>query len=186
MSFPEKPGDVRGYVNVSVGIYGPGDDVPSGFRLISDEDEAVSSITERVLQTPDSKFNLVMLNFNVYKAENLPKKGGGGVFGRTATCSPYVIVSFAGVKLQTKVIVDNSRPVWNECLRVPVMCPTWDQNVLIEIMSQGDRNEMIAAADFDFQAIYDKGMQTRWVNLYYSFEGEEPPPQVNDEPLESE
>ncbi|KAF4746589.1 hypothetical protein FOZ62_011864, partial [Perkinsus olseni] len=80
LTFPEKPGDVRGYVNVSVGIYGPGDDyvrcglesrvgvivttiftaleVPSGFRLVSDEDEAVSSITERVLQTPDSKFNL--------------------------------------------------------------------------------------------------------------------------------
>ncbi|KAF4743762.1 hypothetical protein FOZ62_013145, partial [Perkinsus olseni] len=59
--------------------------------------------------------------------------------------------------------------------------------VLIEIMSQGDRNDMIAAADFDFQAIYEKGMNPRWVNLYYSIEDDEAvPPQVNDEPLESE
>ncbi|KAF4669143.1 hypothetical protein FOL47_002706 [Perkinsus chesapeaki] len=124
--------------------------------------------------------------YNVHKAENLPKKGGGGMFGRGPTCSPYVIVSFAGVKLQTKIVPDNSRPVWNECLRVPVMCPTWDQNVLIEIMSHGDKNDMIAAADFDFQSIYERGMSPRWVNLYYYIEGDDPPPQVFDEPLESE
>ncbi|KAF4690114.1 hypothetical protein FOZ63_009694 [Perkinsus olseni] len=59
--------------------------------------------------------------------------------------------------------------------------------VLIEIMSQGNRNDMIAAADFDFQAIYEKGMNPRWVNLYYSIEDDEAvPPQVNDEPLDSE
>ncbi|KAF4756963.1 hypothetical protein FOZ63_009989 [Perkinsus olseni] len=85
------------------------------------------------------------------------------------------------------VRIENVMPVAISVLNNMNAVSAHSELVLIEIMSQGDRNDMIAAADFDFQAIYEKGMNPRWVNLYYSIEDDEAvPPQVNDEPLESE
>ena len=56
---PTSPGDCRGYVQVSIGVFGPGDDVPSqlsDFQLSQDsvggKDVVSRSILEKIVQTP--------------------------------------------------------------------------------------------------------------------------------------
>jgi hypothetical protein len=175
------PGDCRGYVNLSIGVFGPGNDVPSqlnDFQLLAvegiNEKLALSrSINEKIVQTPETNFNNSMLVFNVLRAENLPvvtSQVSGSSTLAAVPCSAYVRISFAGVKLQTRVITTNSNPAWNESLRIPVLYPNWDQNVLVEVFSRAPNGAkadiFLGIATFDFEVLYSQGIQPTWFNLY--------------------
>ena len=172
------PGDCRGYLNLSIGVFGPGDDVPSqlnDFQLLASEGmneklTASRSIIEKIVQTPETNFENSMLVFNVLRAESLPILS---VRGQAIPSAAYVQVSFVGVKLQTRVVPTNSNPAWNESIRIPVLYPTWDQSVIVEVYSRTNKQEtdsskdvLLGSAIFDFEILYRQGIQPTWFNLY--------------------
>ena len=178
---PTSPGDCRGYLNLSIGVFGPGDDVPSqlnDFQLLASEgiNEKLTlsrSIIEKIVQTPETNFNNSMLVFNVLRAENLPVLSSSSGLAPIPS-SAYVRVSFAGVKLITRTVPTNSNPAWNESLRIPVLYPNWDQYVVVEIFSKSlgtkvpdpTKDPLLGVATFDFEVLYGQGMQPTWTNLY--------------------
>ena len=177
------PGETRGYINVSVGVFGPGDDVPSqlnDFQIGTESKEVISkSIIEKIVQTPETDFNNCMLIFNVLRAENLPVLNSRG---QMLPCSPYVRVSFVGHFECTRVIQSNSNPAWNESVRIPVLHPTWDQWVVVDVFSRSnpkgpaipESDILLGSAVFDFSILYKTGIQPTWFNIYSSTTGKNP------------
>ena len=189
---PTAPGDCRGYVLVSIGVFGPGDDVPSQlseFQLNSDSGKDASasrSILDKIVQTPETSFHHCMLIFNVLRAENLPVLGSAGDL--VVPSSGYIRVSFVGIQAYTRTVASNANPAWNESIRIPVLYPSWDQYVLVEVFSRvasakpgvstyvapssvtsgnssvGDI--LLGSAIFDFDLLYKSGIQPTWFNLY--------------------
>ena len=164
------PGDTRGYVNVSVGVFGPGDDVPSqlnDFQVGAHNQEGKDVISrvlcEKIVQTPETNFSNCMLIFNLLRAENLSRSAG--------PCSSYIKVSFVDQSACTRVIFSNANPAWTESVRIPVLVPTWDQWVLVDVYSrEGDASSdlLLGSAIFDFGSLYKLGIQPTWFNLYSS------------------
>ena len=196
---PTSPGDCRGYVQVSIGVFGPGDDVPtqlSDFQLTQDsaggKDVISRSILEKIVLTPETNFHNCMLVVNILRAENLPVLSAASSFGnggsRVVPSSGYVRVSFVGVHMTSRVIPSNANPAWNESIRIPVLCPSWDKNVIVEVFSkaagaaasgkrarQGMPEETSTESDLllgtaisDFDMLFKAGMPPTWFNLYSS------------------
>jgi hypothetical protein len=179
---PDAPGDCRGYIQVSVGVFGPGDEIPiqlSEFQLNSDssggQDSISRSILEKIVQTPETNFHSCMLVFSILRAEHLPVLSVGGT--DVAPASGYVRISFAGVQMYSRVISSNSNPSWNESVRIPVLCPSWDQHVLVEVFSRaGGRKRgldtssagdlLLCSTAVDFDKLYRTGLPPTWVNMY--------------------
>ena len=173
----ESPGDCRGYINVSIGVFGPGDDVPSQLSDFSISQEAAGpketlsrSIIEKVVQTPETNFHNCMLIFNVLRGEGLPVLSSGG--GQVLPSSAFARVSFVNARMSTRVIPSTSNPAWNESIRIPVLYPSWDRCVVVEIVSATRSSEvLLGTAVFDFDLIYKRGLPPTWFNLYSSSTG---------------
>ena len=194
---PASPGDCRGYIQVSLGVFGPGDDVPiqlSDFQLSSigagGKDSMSRALVEKIVQTPETNFHNSMLIFNVHRAEHLPILQTSS--GLMAPSSGYVRVSFVGIQSLTRVIGSNANPAWNESVRIPVLFPSWDKYVIVEVFSSstgGSGNSAAASAKqpsaesassisssdillgtaiFDFDLLYRQGIQATWFNMYRS------------------
>ena len=54
----------------------------------------------------------------------------------TDKVDPYVIVSFAGKKLKTRVVPNSYCPVWNQELNMGVQVPTMCEKLLVKIMDK--------------------------------------------------
>ena len=183
---PTSPGDCRGYVLVSIGVFGPGDNVPSQlseFQMITDsggKDQASRSLADKIVQTPETSFHNCMLVFNVLRAENLPVLSRGDL---VVPSSGYVRVSFVGIQAFTRTIPSNANPAWNESIKIPVLAPSWDQFVVVEIFSRSapvvdymppssvmagasTEDTLLGVALLDFDFLAKAGIQPTWFNFY--------------------
>ena len=163
---PDKPGKANGYVNISFGIFAPGDEVPATASSL-EIGQQVRSISERLVPAPETAFSLCILSLNIHKAEDLQKRESAGFFGSTLRCNPFVKVSFAGVVLKTRIISDTVGPLWNQTMRIPTILPSWDKHVLVEIFSDEKGSEsLLGTVDFDFQQLMQSVLPPKWTNLY--------------------
>ena len=188
---PVAPGSCRGYVLVSIGVYGPGDSVPSQlseFQMLHSvgdtKPETSRTLMDKIVQTPETSFHHCLLIFNILRAENLP------VISKVPS-SGYLRVSFVGIQAYTRIVHSNANPAWNETIKIPVLVPSWDQYVLVEVFSKvGAGNEYIPPSSitsgnassgdillgstvFDFDLLYKAGIQPTWFNLYNGSENED-------------
>eukprot|EP00411_Alexandrium_monilatum_P049543 CAMPEP_0175449654 /NCGR_PEP_ID=MMETSP0095-20121207/61953_1 /TAXON_ID=311494 /ORGANISM="Alexandrium monilatum, Strain CCMP3105" /LENGTH=198 /DNA_ID=CAMNT_0016750077 /DNA_START=69 /DNA_END=662 /DNA_ORIENTATION=+ len=114
---PENPGEVRGFVSLTIGAYGPGDRVPRSVG-VSDMDESVADaegLRGRAVKLPsagDAVKSLHELAVRIHQAEALRKVSG--TFGEG--CHPFVRVDFNGTS-QTTQTQSSTSPVWNEEIR---------------------------------------------------------------------
>uniref|UniRef100_A0A7S4T5M2 C2 domain-containing protein n=1 Tax=Alexandrium monilatum TaxID=311494 RepID=A0A7S4T5M2_9DINO len=134
---PENPGEVRGFVSLTIGAYGPGDRVPRSVG-VSDMDESVADaegLRGRAVKLPsagDAVKSLHELAVRIHQAEALRKVSG--TFGEG--CHPFVRVDFNGTS-QTTQTQSSTSPVWNEEIRVPFMMPSWDDSINVRVFSEG-------------------------------------------------
>lgn len=172
----ENPGEVRGFVRLTLGAYGPGDRVPRASGAsgadTSGNDADGSSVRSRAVQLPcasNAVKSLYQLCVRVHQAEALQKVSGTFSEG----CHPFVRVDFNGTSQKTQTQSSTS-PVWNEEVRVPCMMPCWDNSVNVRVMSQGGPTSKDALLGELCVQIDDLDSQFKpaWHNFYAPKESE--------------
>mmetsp|Transcript_40620 Transcript_40620/g.91210 ORF Transcript_40620/g.91210 Transcript_40620/m.91210 type:complete len:1406 (+) Transcript_40620:175-4392(+) len=136
IALKDQPGEARGFVELTIGAYGPGDEVahssPGLVEKGKDGDDA-GSLKSRVVVLPSlgTARSLYHLCVRVYKATNLRKVAG--VISNS--CNPYVQVDFGGLPRRTAVSPNTTAPVWNQELKIPFIMPSWDDSVNVSLKS---------------------------------------------------
>lgn len=161
---PENPSDARGFVRMSVGVFGPGDEIPSGQVADEELQETMGrSLRSRIVSAPAfNTKNLCILNFVVHKGDAIRK------VGRLSKISaPCVTVSFNAVSKTTKVQANVLAPMWNESIRVPVLLPCWDCMVLVELKHRvGNNDTLVGTCHLEFSHIANEALPPTWLNYY--------------------
>uniref|UniRef100_T1JKN2 C2 domain-containing protein n=1 Tax=Strigamia maritima TaxID=126957 RepID=T1JKN2_STRMM len=132
---------VTGYLKVSVAILGPGDEAPNfnGKSINEVDDDIESNLLWPVgLQLRPATFSL-----EVFHAEDLPRMDSEVVqeikkllhFGKAhkELVDPYLIFSYAGKELQTKIMYNSDHPLWNTRLKIGFMFPSVCNHVTLTL-----------------------------------------------------
>eukprot|EP00438_Fugacium_kawagutii_P006604 Skav212983 [mRNA] locus=scaffold423:123728:129229:- [translate_table: standard] len=131
-----------GMITLTVFCLKPGESAPQGEEVKEEGDagEDLEDLSKAVLgssaETADTGKSYHVL-INIYRAENLAKISGSNP-------NPFVTVEFGGacVKLgqkepKTTPAYDVEQYTWNECARIPVQTPVYEDTILIKLWSGG-------------------------------------------------
>eukprot|EP00698_Gefionella_okellyi_P008992 TRINITY_DN2257_c0_g1_i2.p1 TRINITY_DN2257_c0_g1~~TRINITY_DN2257_c0_g1_i2.p1 ORF type:complete len:1294 (-),score=282.18 TRINITY_DN2257_c0_g1_i2:252-4133(-) len=155
---------LQGFLKVSCIVLGPGDPQPAHDKEGDDEEEITSdNLQDMVLMPPDVQLTAYHLNFQVYRAEGLPKVD---TFG---SIDPFVVLKFAAAIAQTEHKVKDQSPQFNMQLTLPVYVPTLSDQVELQLFDYDvvGANRMISMLLFNFTDIALKGpMAPRWYPMY--------------------
>ncbi|CAE7313525.1 DYSF [Symbiodinium sp. CCMP2592] len=124
-----------GMITLTVFCLKPGESAPQG-EEVKEEGEAaedLEDLSKAVLgasaDTGDAGKSYHVL-VNIYRAENLAKIGGYNP-------NPFVTVEFSGACVRTTPAYDVEQYTWNECARIPVQTPVYEDTILIKLWSGG-------------------------------------------------
>ncbi|CAF0934963.1 unnamed protein product [Rotaria sordida] len=129
----------RGYLKVSVNILGPGDEAPSQENAADDDDIESNLLKPAGLMLRPATFVL-----KVYKADDLPRMDSAFLNGVKKLfhaaedikelVDPYVVFSFAGQQVSTKIIYTCSHPEFNQELRLGLKFPSMCDKIVLTVM----------------------------------------------------
>eukprot|EP00929_Paragymnodinium_shiwhaense_P027034 TRINITY_DN15962_c0_g1_i1.p1 TRINITY_DN15962_c0_g1~~TRINITY_DN15962_c0_g1_i1.p1 ORF type:complete len:1367 (-),score=384.67 TRINITY_DN15962_c0_g1_i1:67-4167(-) len=167
IALPASPSDIRGFVQLSLGAYSPGDSVPrQALSVGADNGEADKGLKSRVVELPSvnaDEIALYQLIVRIFRAEGL--QALSGLFGES--CSPYVEVEFNGTLQSTQVKYSERSPIWNQEIQVPFNMPTWDDSVSVNVRTGGTK---IGDVDLSIKALGEKMQAPAWFNFWSSAE----------------
>lgn len=85
----------------------------------------------------------------------------------TNSLDPYVKLSFAGQKAESKVVKKNRNPEFNQELCVACKIPCMNNKIKVEVWDDDlTKDERVGTHYFDFKNICKKTDGPRWANLY--------------------
>jgi len=101
---------------------------------------------------------------NIYRAENLAKISGSNP-------NPFVTVEFGGACVKTTPAYDVEQYTWNECARIPVQTPVYEDTILIKLWSGGSAwtmtpDSLLAQGLISFSELRNNSLPARWFCLY--------------------
>ena len=109
----ETPGDIRGWIQVSVGIYGSGDIIPKIGSLDDDnDDDGSASLRSRLVKPPDvnpEDKGIMQVVVKIHEGNSIRELPGAF----TNSVAPFVTVEFNGSPQSTQIKYETN-PVWNE------------------------------------------------------------------------
>eukprot|EP00928_Gymnodinium_smaydae_P071948 TRINITY_DN55405_c0_g1_i1.p1 TRINITY_DN55405_c0_g1~~TRINITY_DN55405_c0_g1_i1.p1 ORF type:complete len:1356 (-),score=179.29 TRINITY_DN55405_c0_g1_i1:30-4097(-) len=171
LALPEAPSSPVGFVQLTLGMYGPGDAVPRQAANLLDADNvagALLPLKARVVELPNADAtNIYQLHLCVHQASNLREVEGKFAKG----CNPYVEVTFNGTKTETTKLKDTTSPLWNEEITVPFNFPAWDDSIGLRLVSEASMTlpeEEIGDLSFSTAALISKLLNPSWFNFYHS------------------
>lgn len=133
---PNNPTEEQGFVRLTVTVLGPGDRPPTHESVAESKDD---DAMDTILRPPTVRQRSYMLHMKVYRAEDLPVVA--------SRCDPFVSIKFNAYVLRTPVIANDTKPVWNQHLRLPVQTPCMSDNVDIQLWDRSTVRPPAAAAD---------------------------------------
>ncbi|CAK9046149.1 unnamed protein product [Durusdinium trenchii] len=159
----------KGMITLTVFCLKPGESAPQGEEVKEEgEDrEDLEDLSKAVLgssaDTGDTGKNYHVL-INIYRAENLAKISG-------ANPNPFVTVEFAGACVRTTPAYDVEQYTWNECARIPVQTPVYEDTILIKLWSGGSAltmtpDTLLAQGLISFSELRNNSLPARWFCLY--------------------
>eukprot|EP01129_Flabellula_baltica_P015819 TRINITY_DN818_c0_g1_i2.p1 TRINITY_DN818_c0_g1~~TRINITY_DN818_c0_g1_i2.p1 ORF type:complete len:1117 (-),score=284.37 TRINITY_DN818_c0_g1_i2:362-3712(-) len=155
---------VQGYLKISCIVLGEGDE-PADHEPDDEwqDDPTGDTLQSMVLVPPQIPLENYQLSVKVYRADQLIGMDLDG------NCDPYVVASFAGSRVKTKVKENKKSPEWNEELLLPFTLPNMAHIVTISLMDEdlGSKDDM--AAEFTIQLdeiLAGSWHEPKWVNLY--------------------
>lgn len=125
---PDKPSEPRGFLKISVGVYGIGDRVPS---LDEFEEEPVQSgnMLDRLLKTPELKLQYYQLSLNIF--EGLDICPSLEQSQQEQLCF-FMRVKFLGVTLMTSTFNDFKKSKLHQTLQIPCVVPCMENEIFLE------------------------------------------------------
>ncbi|CAJ1448425.1 unnamed protein product [Effrenium voratum] len=146
----------------------PGESAPQGEEVKEEADAAedLEDLSKAVLgssaagEAGKSYHALI----NIYRAENLAKVGGYNP-------NPFVTVEFGGACVKTTPAYDVEQYTWNECARIPVQTPVYEDTILIKLWSGGSAltmtpDSLLAQGLISFSELRNNSLPARWFCLY--------------------
>ncbi|XP_063692173.1 myoferlin-like isoform X7 [Bolinopsis microptera] len=150
----DKESGAKGYVKISISILGPGDKLKIPPKSSSSDD--LVDIESNLLRPAGVQLQPATYTVKIYKAEDVPKmdtdyfEGMKRVLrmqhGDHDLVDPYMIVSFAGKKLKTKVLYKTYTPEWAQELNIGVQMPSMCEQLMLRLMDKDhfNRDDIIA------------------------------------------
>ncbi|GBE60677.1 C2 domain-containing protein [Babesia ovata] len=168
---PDFPGHNAGLLLTSVGVFGPGDNVPvfkegvGGTRPTGAVIAAAADVGHggaRNLRSPEISTKFYILNLNVICGRDFMSRGS-----LLSTClEPFVRVCHGGLQVQTPVIKDNPNPEWQSTLYMPCLTPSFDDLVTVEIWNGESNSVLLHCESIDVKYLFNNDYPPRWVNIY--------------------
>jgi len=182
---PADPASQRGHIRLSLGVYGPGDEVGSvkeTMRMGNDDGSVTRSLAARVVSAPSVSKRPLLLCLRVSRGDGLKQ-----VYERTqlwsatgtANMSSFVRVRFMGLTdLCTKVQEYTDHPIWNQNIQIPFLDPCLESTISIELWhterGKGDTVTSISALSdhlvgsclIDFATWRRENLGPVWCNYY--------------------
>ncbi|KAK1939766.1 C2 domain containing protein [Babesia divergens] len=168
---PDFPAHNAGFLLTSIGVYGPGDNVPvfkevvgsslppSG--LLSNTNNSSKNVS-RNLRSPGISTRYYIINLNVICGRDFMAQSS-----LLSTClEPYVKVCHGGIEVQTPVIKDNPNPEWQSTLFLPCITPSFDDLVTIEIWNGESNGCLLHCESIDAKHLFSNAYPARWINIY--------------------
>ncbi|XP_063877560.1 myoferlin-like isoform X2 [Scylla paramamosain] len=172
---------VQGYLKVSVAVLGPGDMCPDMTANQSDQDDVEANL----LWSAGVHLQPATFVLSVYCAQNLPQMDAGTmqtlkqVLGvgtpSKELVDPYLVASYAGKEVQTKILYTNENPEFRQNLYMGFLFPSMC-NVIKIVVKDWDRvgeDDIIGTATIPVSAISAPGEDgylptfgPAWVNIY--------------------
>ncbi|CAF0722705.1 unnamed protein product [Brachionus calyciflorus] len=174
----------KGYLKVSINVLGPGDEAPSNPEPSIEDDMESNLLKPAGMDLRPATFVL-----KVFRAEDIPRmdsnffQGVKSIFGandqKKELVDPYVVFSFAGRLVQSKIIYNDANPEWNQELKIGLKFPSMCDKITIAV-KDWDRNsadDLVATKFLSLDLISDmSGSDTGFlptfgpcfVNLYGS------------------
>ncbi|ORM41731.1 Myoferlin [Babesia sp. Xinjiang] len=168
---PDFPSHNAGLLLTSIGVYGPGDNVPlfkeaaGGSRPST---AVISSVSEsgnnavRNIRSPEITAKFYVLNVNVICGRDFMSRGT-----LLSSClEPYVKICHGGLDVQTPVIKDNPNPEWQATLYMPCISPSFDDLVTVEIWNGESNGVLLHFESIDIKYLFNNEYNPRWINIY--------------------
>lgn len=179
---PDEPTPtVQGYLKVSVAVLGPGDVCPDLTASRTDQDDVEANL----LWSAGVHLQPATFTLTVYCAQNLPRMDAGTMqtlkevlgIGKASKelVDPYLLASYAGREVQTKIMYTNENPEFRQDLHMGFLFPSMC-NVIRVTLKDWDRvgeDDTIGTAVIPVSAISAPGEDgflptfgPAWVNVY--------------------
>eukprot|EP00753_Platysulcus_tardus_P013875 PLAT3886.1.p1 GENE.PLAT3886.1~~PLAT3886.1.p1 ORF type:complete len:1326 (-),score=569.73 PLAT3886.1:111-4088(-) len=157
LSNPNNPEVEQGFLRLTVTVLGP-DDAPPTHEGAEEKD----SETTDLLRPPSVKRRGYNLVAKLYKAQFLPSIDTWG------SCDAFLSLRFNGIVSRTSVVYDDTSPVWNEKLRLPVYTPCFSNNIDLELWNwnRAQPDQLLASTTVKFSDLLSETFGPVWVNLY--------------------
>ncbi|XP_064630282.1 myoferlin-like isoform X1 [Lineus longissimus] len=130
----------KGYLKISVTVMGPGDEAPSFKAVEGGEDEDIEA---NLLRPAGVQLRPASFILRVYKAEDLPRMDSDLLQGmkkmvglgdeNKELVDPYLIFSFAGKEVRTKIMYSCDHPEFNQELRLGLRFPSMCERIKLQI-----------------------------------------------------
>ncbi|XP_074642408.1 myoferlin-like [Tubulanus polymorphus] len=130
----------KGYLKVMVTVMGPGDEAPSSKSVSQDDDEDIES---NLLRPAGVQLRPATFVLRVFKAEDLPRMDSDFMQGmkkfvgmgddKKELVDPYVIFSFAGKEVRTKIMYCSDHPDFNQELRLGLRFPSMCERIKLQV-----------------------------------------------------
>ncbi|XP_071827267.1 myoferlin-like isoform X3 [Apostichopus japonicus] len=129
---------VKGYLQISASLIGPGDEAPIFIKGEEDSD-----IEANLLQPPGMAVQKGVFRFKVFHAEDLPQMDSSVMEGmkkvlhvgevQKELVDPYLIVSYAGKSMMTDIKYKNDHPDWNQEINLPISFPSMCERIKLQL-----------------------------------------------------
>eukprot|EP01065_Artemidia_motanka_P052325 TRINITY_DN9425_c0_g1_i1.p1 TRINITY_DN9425_c0_g1~~TRINITY_DN9425_c0_g1_i1.p1 ORF type:complete len:2387 (+),score=668.56 TRINITY_DN9425_c0_g1_i1:60-7220(+) len=155
---------VRGYLQVSVMVVGPRDDIPEH----DDEEAEDEDDMKNVLQPKRTTLQQVILRASVFRAEGIPRMDHVGLVDglrlrkrAKEKADPFVRVMFGGSTADTATRMLTYRPEWNQFVRVPMSIPSFSEFIKVQLIDYDalKRNDVIATRLVEMSQLTQNGVR---------------------------
>ncbi|GIX63253.1 C2 domain-containing protein [Babesia caballi] len=168
---PDFPSHNAGLILVSIGVFGPGDNVPvfkeavggnrpSGTALANVGDTGKRA--SRSIRSPELTHKFYVLNLNIICGRDFSARGT-----ILSSClEPYVKVCHGGLEVQTPAIRDNPNPEWQSTLYMPCVTPSFDDMVTVEVWNGESNGTLLHCESIEVKYLFNNDYLARWINIY--------------------
>lgn len=159
--------DVKGYLQLSISVQGPGDNAVK----LTDQIALPDAANDSILMPASIKKEYKQLAITIIEAEDLPKMDTfGGI-------DAYVYLEYNNKKYKTKVVnPNNDICTFHQTFLIPLQWPTSKGSLKLQVWDRdATTDEIVGSIEFQLKELVKNcskaGGEFRWINIYGAHTG---------------